>query len=79
MNNKEWDKRMDNTEKKEIIKKKYQEIATLGGSCCSGGGCCGDSGPVDLSKSLGYSESDVQAVPDANLGLGCVTLLLLLN
>ena len=26
---------------------------------------------VDLSKSLGYSEADVQAVPDANLGLGC--------
>ncbi|MCC4770971.1 arsenite methyltransferase [Methanosarcina sp. DH2] len=62
---------MDDTEKKEIIKKKYQEIATLGGSCCSGGGCCGDSGPVDLSRSLGYSEADVQAVPDANLGLGC--------
>jgi SAM-dependent methyltransferase len=62
---------MDDIEKKEIIKKKYQEIATLGGSCCSGGGCCGDSGPVDLSKSLGYSEADIQAVPDANLGLGC--------
>jgi SAM-dependent methyltransferase len=71
INNKEWDKRMDDIEKKEIIKKKYQEIATLGGSCCSGGGCCGDSGPVDLSKSLGYSEADIQAVPDANLGLGC--------
>ena len=62
---------MDDTEKKEIIKKKYQEIATLGGSCCPGGGCCGDSSSADLSKSLGYSEADVQAVPDANLGLGC--------
>ena len=62
---------MDSSEKKEVIKKKYQEIATLGGSCCSGGGCCGDSSSVDLSKSLGYSEADVQAVPDANLGLGC--------
>lgn len=70
-NNKEWDKRMDDTEKKEIIKKKYQEIATLGGSCCSGGGCCGDSSSTDISKSVGYSEADVQAVPDANLGLGC--------
>lgn len=62
---------MDTNEKKEVIKKKYQEIAVLGGSCCSGSSCCGDSSPVDLSKSLGYSESDVQAVPDANLGLGC--------
>jgi len=62
---------MDANEKKEVIKKKYQEIAVLGGSCCPGGGCCGDSSPADLSKSLGYSESDVQAVPDANMGLGC--------
>ncbi|KKH95114.1 arsenite S-adenosylmethyltransferase [Methanosarcina sp. 1.H.T.1A.1] len=62
---------MDATEKKEVIKKKYQEIVTLGGSCCSGGGCCGDSSSADLSKSFGYSEADVQAVPDANLGLGC--------
>lgn len=62
---------MDENEKKEVIKKKYQDIAIFGGSCCPGGSCCGDSSPVDLSKSLGYSESDVQAVPDANLGLGC--------
>lgn len=63
---------MDANEKKEVIKKKYQEIAILGGSCCSGSSCCGgDSSPVDLSKSLGYSESDVQSVPDANMGLGC--------
>jgi SAM-dependent methyltransferase len=62
---------MDANQKKEVIKKKYQEIAVLGGSCCPGGGCCGDSSLADLSKSLGYSESDVQAVPDANMGLGC--------
>ncbi|AKB75719.1 tRNA (adenine57/58-N1)-methyltransferase [Methanosarcina lacustris Z-7289] len=62
---------MDSGEKKEVIKKKYQEIATLGGSCCSGGGCCSDSNSADLSRSLGYSKADVQAVPDANLGLGC--------
>ncbi|HII92987.1 MAG TPA: arsenite methyltransferase [Methanosarcina sp.] len=62
---------MDANEKKEIIKKKYQEIAVLGSSCCPGRGCCGDSSPAALSKSLGYSESDVQAVPDANMGLGC--------
>ena len=26
---------------------------------------------ADLSKSIGYSEDDLRAVPDANLGLGC--------
>ncbi|HIH73758.1 MAG TPA: arsenite methyltransferase [Methanosarcina sp.] len=62
---------MDANEKKEVIKKKYQDIAIFGGSCCPGGSCCGDSGAVDLSKSLGYSEADVQTAPDANLGLGC--------
>jgi arsenite methyltransferase len=62
---------MDANEKKEVIKKKYQEIAVLGGSCCPGGGCFSDLSSADLSKSLGYSEADVQAVPDANMGLGC--------
>ncbi len=66
-----WGKIMDANEKKEVIKKKYQEIAVLGGTCCSGGGCCVDSSSADISKSIGYSEADVQAVPDANMGLGC--------
>jgi len=42
----------------------------VGGSCCSSG-CCGDLNAVDLSKSIGYSEDELKAVPDANLGLGC--------
>lgn len=62
---------MDADKKKEVIKKKYQEIAILGNSCCSVGGCCGDLSPADLSKSIGYSETDIQSVPDANMGLGC--------
>ena len=61
---------MDANEKKNVIKEKYGKIATIGGSCCSSG-CCGDSNAADLSKSIGYSENDVNAVPDANLGLGC--------
>ncbi len=62
---------MDANEKKEVIKKKYQDIAIFGGSCCPGSSCCGDSSSVDISKFLGYSEADVQAAPDANMGLGC--------
>jgi len=61
---------MDADEKKAVIKKKYREIAMTGGSCCSSG-CCGDSNATDLSKSIGYSENDLKATPDANLGLGC--------
>ena len=61
---------MDANEKKNVIKEKYGKIATIGGSCCSSG-CCGDSSAADLSKSIGYSENDINAVPDANLGLGC--------
>jgi SAM-dependent methyltransferase len=61
---------MDANEKKEVIKKKYEEIAVKGGSCCSSG-CCSDMSISDLSRSIGYSEDDLKAVPDANLGLGC--------
>ncbi|RPJ79378.1 MAG: methyltransferase domain-containing protein [Alphaproteobacteria bacterium] len=61
---------MDANEKKQVIKETYGKIAMAGGSCCSSG-CCGDSGATDLSKSIGYSENDLKAAPDANLGLGC--------
>jgi ubiquinone/menaquinone biosynthesis C-methylase UbiE len=61
---------LDANEKKDVIKKKYGKIATIGGSCCSSG-CCGDSSTADISKSIGYSENDINALPDANLGLGC--------
>ncbi len=61
---------MDAGEKKAVIKEKYGKIALAGGSCCFSGCCC-DSSATDLSKSIGYSEDDLRAVPDANLGLGC--------
>jgi SAM-dependent methyltransferase len=61
---------MDANEKKEVIKMKYEEIAVKGSACCSSG-CCSDMSITDLSRSIGYSESDIKVVPDANLGLGC--------
>ncbi|MFZ5815696.1 MAG: arsenite methyltransferase [Bacillota bacterium] len=49
-----------------------------GGGCCSpepdqSGGCCGTSTAVtDQAKAIGYTDADLQAVPEgANLGLGC--------
>jgi arsenite methyltransferase len=62
---------MDSSEKKEVIKKKYGEIAMAGGSCCCSGTCCGDSSVVDVSKSVGYTDDQILSVPDANMGLGC--------
>jgi len=62
---------MDSSEKKEVIKKKYGEIAMAGGSCCCSSTCCGNSNVADISKSIGYSEDQIMSVPDANLGLGC--------
>ena len=62
---------MESSEKKEVIKKKYGEIAMAGGSCCCSSACCGDSSVVDISKSIGYTGDQILSVPDANLGLGC--------
>lgn len=61
---------------REVIRKNYAEVALKGseGGCCSGG--CSCSGPQliikDTSLNIGYSESDLKAVPiEANMGLGC--------
>lgn len=54
---------------KEHVKKAYGSIATDGRS-----GCCSGSSVEQtvISKSIGYSESELESVPEgANLGLGC--------
>jgi SAM-dependent methyltransferase len=58
---------------KKTVKKAYSKIATNSNSSCCQCGC----GTLDeqtvkkLSKSIGYSEEEMNSVPDANLGLGC--------
>jgi arsenite methyltransferase len=58
---------------KKTVKKAYSKIATNSNSSCCQCGC----GTLDeqtvkkLSKSVGYSEEEMNAVPEANLGLGC--------
>ena len=55
---------------KEVIQQAYGKVAEEGGVCeLFGGGCCGGGG--DLAKYLGYSEEELNSLPDANLGLGC--------
>jgi ArsR family transcriptional regulator len=55
---------------KEVIQNAYGAVAENGGVCeLFGGGCCG--GGEELSKMIGYSKEELDAVAGANLGLGC--------
>ncbi len=54
---------------KEIIKGAYSKVAQTSGSVCPMGGCCGGGGK--LSEDIGYSKEQIEALADANLGLGC--------
>ncbi|MCK9573346.1 MAG: arsenite methyltransferase [Candidatus Omnitrophica bacterium] len=58
---------------KQIVKEGYAKVAKRGVSCCSSGSCCSPSNSArGISKTVGYSDDDINAVPDgANLGLGC--------
>jgi SAM-dependent methyltransferase len=65
---------MKEEEVKKVVREGYAQIAREGGSCCSPNtSCCGSLTAVeDLSRRMGYSDEDLQAVPEgANLGLGC--------
>lgn len=53
---------------KKIVKESYGKIAETGCSCSCG---CSSMSNEQISKSLGYSEKEIKAVPEANLGLGC--------
>ena len=50
---------------KKIVKAGYAEAA--GKSCCA----CSKQKDEDIAKMIGYSDEEINAVPDANLGLGC--------
>jgi len=66
-------------EVRKTVRSRYGGIARSGGSCCGpstqSSGCCGGSGVIQarsISKNIGYSDDEMNAVPDgANLGLGC--------
>ncbi len=49
-----------------IVKNKYKEIAINNSSCG-----CGCKSAKTISKSIGYSEEDLETAGVANLGLGC--------
>jgi arsenite methyltransferase len=57
-------------EVKKTVKRAYAKIAAESSSCCSCG--CGDHNAVqEISKGIGYSDEELNVVPEANLGLGC--------
>jgi arsenite methyltransferase len=52
---------------KKAVREGYGKIAETGG-CCGGCDCMSNE---EIAKSIGYSDEEMKAVPDANLGLGC--------
>ncbi|MCD4783565.1 MAG: arsenite methyltransferase [Candidatus Eremiobacteraeota bacterium] len=65
---------MESNEIKEIVKKKYGEIAVNNSSCCCSCSCDEDSkqSAAKTSQNIGYSKDDIDEVPEgSNLGLGC--------
>lgn len=58
---------------KKIVREGYAKAVTQKTSCCSSGSCCqGTSQAEAISKTVGYSDAEMNAVPEgANLGFGC--------
>lgn len=59
---------------KQVVREKYGNIAIQQSSCCGPAVSCCGGGDINtlISKSIGYSDEELNAVPDgANLGLGC--------
>ncbi len=64
---------MKNQNKKKIVEKAYSKIATDSNSSCCCCGCGSTNSPTakEISKNIGYSDEELNVVPEANLGLGC--------
>jgi len=65
---------MEEEKAKKIVREGYAKVAQTECSCyATDSSCCsGPSVAEDISRQIGYSDEDMQAVPEgANLGLGC--------
>ena len=65
---------MEDGKIKKVVRNGYAKIAEQGSSCCAPlTSCCGSTDLArGISKSTGYTEEELKAVPEgANLGLGC--------
>ncbi len=65
--------RRKENEIKKIVRDGYAKAVAQKTSCCSSGSCCGSTDQADvISKKVGYSDAEINAVPEgANLGFGC--------
>jgi len=59
--------KMEAKDIKQIVKENYSKIASENSCCCA----CDCSNLEQISKSIGYSDDEINLVPEANLGLGC--------
>jgi ArsR family transcriptional regulator len=57
---------MEDKDIKKIVKKSYSKIANNKG--CS---CCNSQNEIDIAKSIGYTDEEINMASEANLGLGC--------
>ena len=65
---------MNNEDIRKVVREGYAEIAKKDNSCCATSNpCCSQpSQAEDISKRIGYSDTEMASVPEgANLGLGC--------
>ena len=66
--------KMKKEEVKKVVREGYAKIAKESSSCCGPvNSCCGGADLAQsISRSIGYTEEELEAVPEgANLGLGC--------
>ncbi len=57
---------------RKAVRKRYGSIAKGEQSGCCSSSCCNTITPEEVSKKIGYSDEDVNSIPEgANLGLGC--------
>lgn len=64
---------LENDAIRQQVRTRYAEVANSPSSCCGGNsGCCSPQTTAQESTRLGYSDEEIQAVPEgANMGLGC--------
>ncbi len=58
------------TQVKQTVKEQYSDIASMNENCGCGCGCA-DNDAQAISKFIGYSDEELEAAGDSNLGLGC--------
>jgi ubiquinone/menaquinone biosynthesis C-methylase UbiE len=63
---------MKDEEIKREVRNRYAKVANPGSSCCPSSSSCCSAPNKQVSKIVGYSDEEINAVPEgANLGLGC--------